>query len=201
VEQELVAGLGERQVAELVQDDEVHAREIVGHAALAAGTALGLELVDQVDDVEEAAAGAVADAGSGDGDGQVGLAGAGPADQNDVALLDQEPAAGEIVHEGGVDRRAVEGEVAEVLGQRQPGDRHLVLDRARLLLGDLGLEQVADDPLRLVLALDRGGDDFVVSRLHAEQLQPAPCRLGRHPSGDRCAIVSRICERSIKQSS
>jgi putative transposase len=75
-------------------------------------------------------------------------------------------------HEG-VDRGAVEGEVAEVLGQRQPGGRHLVLDRARLLLGDLGGEQVADDPLWLVLALHRGGDDLVIGGLHAEQLQPA----------------------------
>jgi hypothetical protein len=34
---------------------------------------------------------------------------------------------------------------------RQLGDRHLVLDRARLLLGDLGLEQIADDALRGVV--------------------------------------------------
>ena len=32
-------------------------------------------------------------------------------------------------------------------------DRHLVFDRARLLLADLGIQQVADDLLRLVLAL------------------------------------------------
>ena len=104
VEQELAAGLGEGQVAELVEDDEVHPREVVGHAALAAGAALGLELVDQVDDVEEAAAGAVADAGPGDGDGQMGLAGAGAADQDDVALVGEELAAGEVAHQGLVDR-------------------------------------------------------------------------------------------------
>ena len=63
----------ERQVAEVVQGDEVHPGEVVGQAALAAGPALGLELVDQVDDVEEPAAGAAADAGAGDRDGQVGL--------------------------------------------------------------------------------------------------------------------------------
>ena len=83
------------------------------------------------------------------------LSGSSSADQDEVALMGEEPTAGEILHEGGVDRGAVEGEVAEVLGQRQPGGRHLVLDRARLLLGDLGGEQVADDPLRLVLALHR----------------------------------------------
>jgi hypothetical protein len=48
--------------------------------------------VDQVDDVEEAAAGAVADERAGNGDGQVGLAGAGAADQHDVALIGEEVA-------------------------------------------------------------------------------------------------------------
>jgi hypothetical protein len=134
-----------------------------------------------VDDGEEAATGAVADAGP--GDGQMGLGGAGAADEHHVALVGEELAAGEIVHQGGVDRGAVEGEVAEVLGQRQPGDGHLMPDRARLLLGDRRGQQVADDPLRLVPALHRGGDDLVVGGLHAEQLQPAPCRLRRHPSG------------------
>ena len=46
-----------------------------------------LELVDQVDDIEEAATCAIADAGPGDGDGQMGLAGAGPADEHHVALV------------------------------------------------------------------------------------------------------------------
>jgi hypothetical protein len=32
---------------------------------------------------------------------------------------------------------------------------------ARLLLAELGVEQVADDPRRLALTLDRGGDDLV----------------------------------------
>ena len=86
VEQELAAGLGEGQIAEFVEDDEVHAGEVVGHAALPAGAGFGLEPVDQVDDVEEAAAGAIADTGPGDGDGQMRLAGSGAADQHDVAL-------------------------------------------------------------------------------------------------------------------
>src|SRR4051812_26151269 len=72
VEQELPAGLGEGQIAELVQHDEVHAREVIGDAALASGAALCLESVDEVDDVEEASAGAVADAGARDRDREVG---------------------------------------------------------------------------------------------------------------------------------
>ena len=44
---------------------------MIGDAALAAGAGLRLELVDEVDDVEKATAGAAADAGPSDGDGCV----------------------------------------------------------------------------------------------------------------------------------
>ncbi len=81
MEEQLAAGLGEGQVAELVEDDEVEAGEVIGDAALAAGAGLGFELVDEVDDVEEAAAGAAADAGARDGDRGMRLARAGAADQ------------------------------------------------------------------------------------------------------------------------
>ena len=165
VEEELTAGLGKGQIAEFVEDDEVLSGQVAGHAALSAGAALGLELVDQIDDVEEAAAGAVADAGTSNGDGEMGLAGSGTADQDDVALVSEELAAGEVAHQGLVDRCVGEGEVFEVLGQRQFGGGDLVLDRAGLLLGDLGGEQVTDDALRLVLALDGGGDDLVEGTL------------------------------------
>jgi hypothetical protein len=47
---------------------------MVGKAALAAGAGLAVEPVDQVDDVEEAAAGAAPDAGPRDADRQMGLA-------------------------------------------------------------------------------------------------------------------------------
>ena len=45
MEQQLAAGLGKRQVAELGQHDEVHAAEVVRHPALPAGAALRLEPV------------------------------------------------------------------------------------------------------------------------------------------------------------
>ena len=55
------------------------------------------------------------------------LAGAGPADQHDVALLSDEAAAGEIAHQALVDRRALELEAVDVLGQRQLRDGQLYL--------------------------------------------------------------------------
>ena len=134
---------------------------------------LGLEPVDEIDHVVEPAAGAGSDAASGDGDGKMRLAGAGPADQHGIALLGDEAAAGEIVDERLVDRRALELEVVEVLGERQLGDGELVLDRARLLLVDLGVEQIADDALGFVLAFDGRGHDLVEGGLHAVELELA----------------------------
>ena len=96
MEEQLPAGLGEGEIAEFVEDDEVEPGKMIGNAALAAGTGLGLEPVDEVDDVEEAPACAVADEGTGNGDGQMRLAGAGAADQDDVALIGNEGAAGEV---------------------------------------------------------------------------------------------------------
>ena len=127
MEEQLPAGLGEGQVAEFVEDDEVAPGELVRGAALASGADLGLEVVDQVDDVLEAAACALADAGPRDGDGEMGLAGAGAADQHDVALGFEEAAHCEVADQGLVDRRGGEVELGQLPGRRQPGGRHLVL--------------------------------------------------------------------------
>ena len=88
-----------------------------GEPALTSVAGLAFETVDEVDDVVKASAGTGADAAPGDGDGQMGLAGAGTADQHDVALLGDEAAAGEIIDKCLVDRRAVELEVSDVLGE------------------------------------------------------------------------------------
>jgi hypothetical protein len=119
------------------------------------------------------APGAAADAGASDGDGGVALAGACAADQHDVALLLDEAAGGEVADQRLVDVGRVEVEVFEVLGERQLGDGHLVLDRARLLLVDLGPEQVAHHLLWLMLALHRRGEDAVVGAAHAVEFELA----------------------------
>ena len=82
-------------------------------------------------------------------------------------------AAGEIAHQALVDRRAFELEAVDILGQRQLGDGQLVLDRACLLLGDLGLEQIAGEALRFMLAFERRGEDLVIGVLHPEQFELA----------------------------
>jgi hypothetical protein len=145
VEQELAAGLSERQVAEFVEND--HPGQMLGNAALPSVAGLDLQAIDEIDHVVEASASTGSDAASGNGDGQVGLAGAGTADQHGVALLGDEAAASEILDQRLVDRCALELEVLKVLGKRQLGDGELILDRTGLLLVDLGVEQVADNAL------------------------------------------------------
>ena len=108
--------------------------EVIGDASQAAGSTFGLELIDEIDGGGEATARFSSDAASRDGDGQMRLAGASSADQDDIALLGDESAAGQIAHEDLVDRPVLEDEVVDILGQRQFGDGVLLFDRARLLL-------------------------------------------------------------------
>ena len=76
MEQELAAGLGEWQISEFIEDDEVHAGQLIGEPALPSVTGLGLEPVDEIDNVVKPA-GAESDAASGNGDGKMRLTGAG----------------------------------------------------------------------------------------------------------------------------
>ena len=74
MEEELPARLSEGQVAEFIEHDEVHARQDVGHPAVASGAALGFEPLHEVDDVEVTATGSVAYAyGDGRGNGACGV--------------------------------------------------------------------------------------------------------------------------------
>lgn len=103
----------------------------------------------------------------------MGFSGSGAANQHEVALVVEEVSRGEVTDQGFIDLGDLEVELLDLLGQRQFGDRHLVFDRAGLLLTDLGGQEVANDLLRLVLSLDRGADDLVVGRPHAVELQLA----------------------------
>src|SRR5437763_16969140 len=61
VEQQLSAGLAEWQVAEFVDNDEIVAQQFFGEPAAAPGGLLLLQLIDQIDQIEEAASGASTD--------------------------------------------------------------------------------------------------------------------------------------------
>jgi hypothetical protein len=66
VEEKLVAGLREGQIAEFIENDKVHSRETVRDASLSAGARFRFEPVEEIDRVGEAPAPAGADAASRD---------------------------------------------------------------------------------------------------------------------------------------
>ena len=130
VELELAAALGKRQVAGLVEDEEIDPGEAIGDAALPSELGFRLELVHQINDIEVARLGAAADAAPRDADGQMALARPGAADQHHIALVREEATAGQIPHQLGIDRRALEDELLDLLGRQQLGNAQLIADRA-----------------------------------------------------------------------
>ena len=101
------------------------------------------------------------------------FAGSGAADQHDIALIGDEGAGCEVSDQARIDWRVGEVKVIQILRQWQLCDGELVADRPGLLLGNLGLQQVADDAGRFVLALDAGGHDFIISTAHPIELEAA----------------------------
>ena len=138
MKEQLAAGLSERQVAELVENNEVHAGEIFDEPPLPAGGGLVLQPVDAINDGVEAAPGATADAARAIAMARCGIAGARSTGQHSVKLFGEKVAARQIADHRLIDRCAGEVELVDVFGQRQLGDGQLILDRARLFLGDLG---------------------------------------------------------------
>jgi hypothetical protein len=98
----------------------------------------------------------------GDRDTDVRLAGARPADANSVALGFQEAAVIKVAHQDLVDRAGGEVELGQGLGQRQLGGPELVADGARLLLRDLGRQQIAQDLLGRALPLQAVAHGLVI---------------------------------------
>ena len=105
MEQKLSTGLGEGQIAQLVQDQEVGAGDQICGSSLSFGAGFGIQLVHQIDAIEEPPATAVSDAGAGNTDGEVGFAGSGSADQHEVALVIQEVSRSQITDQSLVDRK------------------------------------------------------------------------------------------------
>jgi hypothetical protein len=108
MEQQLANGLGEGQIAEFIEQHDVEAAEIVGHASLLASLGLAFQLVDKINHIEEASAQPSPDAGAGDGNSQMGLARARAADQHGIALVGNKGAIGQIPDQGLVDGGALE---------------------------------------------------------------------------------------------
>src|SRR4029077_5243065 len=118
MEEQLAAGLGEREIAEFVEDDEVEPGQVIGEAALPAGTGFTFQPINEVDDGVKAAPRAATDARAGDRYCKVAFAGAGPPDQHGVALLGNEVAGLQLADQGLVDWGSGEVEVVDIVCQR-----------------------------------------------------------------------------------
>ena len=95
IEQQLTAGLGEGQIAEFVEDDEVHAGQLIGKPALPGIAGFALKAIDEIHHVVEPATGAGSNTVASNGDRKMGFTGASSAHQHGVALLGEEgPARG-----------------------------------------------------------------------------------------------------------
>jgi hypothetical protein len=136
MEEQRPARGAERQVAQLVEDHEVEAGQAFGDLP---GLALGLFLfegVDQFDGREEADLAAVMlDGLDAEGGRDMGLAGAGPADQHDVLGPVDELARCSWPDGGLVDLAGGEVEAGEVLVGREARGLHVIGDGADLAFG------------------------------------------------------------------
>ena len=137
------------------------AQQLLGEPAAATSGLLLLQLIDQIDQVEEAASGAGTDDRRGDGDAQMGFAGAGAADEDRIALGVQEGAGGEFTNLPFIDRRIGEDELVQVFENRELGAADAITDRAGLTVCALGPDQAGDERIDLVAPVQALAGDLV----------------------------------------
>ena len=73
MEEQLAARLGEGQIAQLVQDDQIQPGQVFGHPSLAPGSGFGFEPIDQIDHAIKSSPRAGPNTIAGNGDSQMGL--------------------------------------------------------------------------------------------------------------------------------
>ena len=171
MEQHLAAGPWEGQVAEFVEDDEIEPLELPGEGTGATVAAFGFETIDEIDGIEEARSGAVADDVGGDGDGQVRLAGSGSADKDGIAPLCQESSLMQTTNQRLVYRRDGEFEAVEVLHLRQPGNAKAVPGGAALTFRGFCIEEHGQDLLDGTPLADTCDNGLIEGRSHPKQTQ------------------------------
>ena len=171
VEQQLAAGLAERQIAEFIDDDEIVAQQRLGQPAAAPGGLLLFELVGQIDEVEEPASGTGADHRRGETDAQIRLPSTGAADKDRIAPGVQECAGGKFAHQALIDRRVGKDELVEVLEHRELGAADAIADRARLAVRAFGPEQAGDERIDLITSGQALAGNRIKAGAHAVELQ------------------------------
>jgi hypothetical protein len=135
------------------------------------------QLVDQVDGIAEAHPLAQMDGGCPQGGGEMGLAGAGPADQDQIARLAQEGGGGQLLDLGLLQGRLGPVEPEQVAVDREVRGRELVAQPAGMAVGLLGRDGPVQPNLRDDRLLAGFGLPFGPGGGHAVEVQ----RLGSPP--------------------
>src|SRR6202167_2456299 len=143
MEEQGSAGGAERQVAQLVEDDEIGVGEPGGDLAWFALKLLLFKSVDEFNGGEEADALAMMlDGLDADRGGEMRLARAGTADQDDIVRILQELAAMKLTCERLVDLAAGEVDAGEIAIVRKAGGLELIGRRSHLPVGRLRLQEL-----------------------------------------------------------
>ena len=171
VEEQSTTILGERQVAELIEDDHVLVEQPRGEATGFAFTLLGIELIHEVDDAEEACPLALLDCVPGERGGQVRLAGTGAANEHDVAGGGEVLPGVELADLRLVDHRFAEVERVEIPRYGEVRQAQLILVGARLAVGDLSREQLPQPARWGELLLAQCRQALLERTRHAAQTQ------------------------------
>ena len=171
----------ERQIPQLIDDDQIVMQQFLGQAAAAAGGIFLLELIDQIEQVIEPSPGPGADDRRGDADAQMGFARAGSADEDCVALGVEESTGREFPHLALIDRGVGEHEAVEVLEHRELGGGDPVADRS-------GLPVCVPDTGRDVDCLggEGGGPEFPDAMGPFDRVGPDDFNLDRDHDGLAC---------------
>mmetsp|Transcript_66689 Transcript_66689/g.164357 ORF Transcript_66689/g.164357 Transcript_66689/m.164357 type:complete len:257 (+) Transcript_66689:1151-1921(+) len=192
MEQQGAASLAERQVAQLVQDQQVQPQQAGRDAP---GLALGLLSLQRIDEVHRAVEphppAVLRDPGHADGCGQVRLAGAGATHQHHVVCGLGELAARQLRHQLPVHGRDLEVEARQVTVDGEARCVHLVVHRARGPVHAFGLQQVLHQPLALLQLLG-SGLRLQISPRPGHAVQPQRLEFNGHvthgrPPAHRCA--------------
>ncbi len=148
MEQQRATAFGERQIAEFIENHRVD----LGQAACArsgfAELLFLLQLIDEIDDVIEPDPVPGLDGGHAEGNGEMGFAGAGATDQNQIVSGGGERGGGQLPEARFRERRFGEVEMRQIPVHGEAGHLQLIAQGAHLPIGFFGLDQALEPVFR-----------------------------------------------------
>src|ERR1700736_5767800 len=132
-----------------------------------------LELVDEIDQIEEAPPGTGADDGRRNSNAEMRFAGAGATDEDGIALGVEEGAGGELAHLALIHRCIGKDALDEVFENREPCSAETITDRTGLAVRVLGADQTGNERIDLIAPCQAFAGDLIEAGAHTIELEPA----------------------------